>query len=197
MLKAHIPISIVIIFRRELNKMNSIRVMVFIDGSNLHWGMKSYNEENRVNLRIDYTKFIPLLAKDRSVVRTIYYCSKPVPPTGSSQVRFFDYLRSIGIQVFDKPLKTRTDSTGAVRYVEKGVDVALATDLIGMAWENAYDVAIIVSGDADYAGAVGKVMSKGKNVEVASFRKSLSKELKDSALAKWILDDYIPQIKLV
>jgi len=177
--------------------LNNIRVMIFIDGSNLHWGIKSYNEDNKVNLKIDYTKFISLLAKDRIVVRTLYYCSKPIPPTLPSQVRFFDYLRSIGIQVLDKPLKTRSDSTtGAVRYVEKGVDVALATDLIGMAWENAYDVAIIVSGDADYAGAVGKVMSKGKNVEVASFRKSLSKELKEAALTKWFLDDYIHQIKL-
>jgi hypothetical protein len=28
-------------------------------------------------------------------------------------------------------------TTQQVRYVEKGVDVALAKDLIGMAWENA------------------------------------------------------------
>jgi len=49
-----------------------------------------------------------------------------------------------------------------------------------MAWENAYDVATIVSGDADYVGAVTKVMNKGKNVEVASFRKCLSKELRRS-----------------
>jgi len=94
-------------------------------------------------------------------------------------------------------LKTRYDpATNSTRYVEKGVDVALATDLIGMAWENAYDVAVIVSGDADYVGAVTKVMSKGKNVEVASFRKCLSKELKDAALTKIILDDYVPQIKV-
>ena len=171
--------------------------MVFIDGSNLHWGIKSYNEDNKTNLKIDYTKFIPILVKDRTLVRTMYYCSKPVPPTQPGQVKFFDYLRGIGIQVLDKPLKTRTDrDTQQTRYVEKGVDVALATDLIGMAWENAYDVAVIVSGDADFAGAVSKVMSKGKNVEIASFRKSLSHELKDVSLAKMILDDYIHQIKL-
>ncbi|MBA7492501.1 hypothetical protein ES702_03051 [subsurface metagenome] len=68
--------------------------------------------------------------------------------------------------------------------MEKGVDVALATDLIGMAWEDAYNVAVIVSGDEDYAGAVGKVMSKGRNVEFASFRKNLSRGLKNAALTK-------------
>lgn len=36
-----------------------------------------------------------------------------------------------------------------------------------MAWEDAYDVAILASGDADYVGAVSKVMGKGRNVETA------------------------------
>ena len=37
---------------------------------------------------------------------------------------------------------------------EKGVDIALATDLLAYAWENVYDVAVLVSGDEDYSGAV-------------------------------------------
>jgi uncharacterized LabA/DUF88 family protein len=171
--------------------------MIFIDGSNVHWGIKGYNKENKTNLKIDYSKLISLLLKSRTLVRVIYYCSKPIPPGRTSQIKFFGYLRSLDIQIIEKPLKTRYDpATNSTRYVEKGVDVALATDLIGMAWENAYDVAVIVSGDADYVGAVTKVMSKGKNVEVASFRKSLSKELKDAALTKIILDDHVPQIKV-
>ena len=79
--------------------------------------------------------------------------------------------------------------------MEKGVDVALAVDLIGMAWEDAYNVAILVSGDSDYVGAVSKVMGKGRNVEVVSFRNSLSKELKKVCLKVTILDDIWDQIK--
>jgi len=177
--------------------MSATRVMIFMDGSNLHWGIKGYNRENQTNLKIDYRKLISLLLKSRTLTRAMYYCSKPIPPGRSSQIKFLDYLRSIEIQVIEKPLKTRYDpATNSTRYVEKGVDVALATDLIGMAWEDAFDTAIIVSGDADYVGAVSKVMSKGRNVEVASFRRSLSKELKEAALTKIILDDYIPQIKV-
>jgi len=177
--------------------MNTTRVMIFIDGSNLHWGMKAYNRENRTNLKIDYSKLVSLLLKGRSLVRVMYYCSKPVPPGRTSQIKFLDYLRSVEIQVIEKPLKTRYDPvSNSSRYVEKGVDVALATDLIGMAWEDAYDVAVIVSGDSDYVGAVRKVMSKGRNVEVASFRRSLSRELKNAALTKMILDDYIPEMKV-
>jgi uncharacterized LabA/DUF88 family protein len=171
--------------------------MIFIDGSNVHWGIKGYNKENKTNLKINYSKLISLLLKNRTLVRVIYYSSKPIPPGRTAQIKFLDYLRTLGIQVIEKPLKTRYDSrTESQRYVEKGVDVALATDLIGMAWENAFDVAIIVSGDADYVGAVSKVMSKGKNVEVASFRRCLSRELKETALTKIILDDYIHEIRV-
>ena len=177
--------------------MSTTRVMIFIDGSNIHWGIRGYNKEYKTNLKIDYKKLVSLLLKNRVLIRVMYYCSKPIPPGRTSQIKFLDYLRSNEIQVIDKPLKTRYDPvTKATRYVEKGVDVALATDLIGMAWEDAYDVAVLVSGDEDYAGAVGKVMSKGRNVEVASFRKNLSRVLKDAALTKIILDDYIPQIKV-
>ena len=129
-------------------------VMIFIDGSNLHWGIVGYNKENHTNLRIDYNKLIQLLLKGRTLIRVIYYCSSPLPPN-PSQIRFLGYLRSLSIQVIEKPLKVRHDpSTKIDHYVEKGVDVALAIDLIGMAWENAYDVAVVVSGDADYRGPV-------------------------------------------
>jgi len=162
-----------------------------------------YNGENQTDIRIDYNKLVTLLAKGRSVIRVIFYCSKPVPPGRVSQIKFLDYLRSLGMQVVEKPLKIRSGPPGRIqasnqniRYVEKGIDVALATDLIGMAWEDAYDTAVLVSGDADYTGAINKVMSKGRNVEVASFRNFLSKELREAALAKTILDDFMLQIKV-
>jgi len=177
--------------------MSSNRVMIFIDGSNLHWGIKGYNKANSTNLKIDYVKLTSLLAAGRSLTRTIYYCSKPVPPGRPTQTRFLDYLRHIGIQVVEKPLKVRYDpAIKRDRTVEKGVDVALAIDLIGMAWENAYDIAILVSGDADYVGAVSKVMSKGKNVEVVCFQQTLSRELKQTALKITLLDNVANQIKL-
>jgi uncharacterized LabA/DUF88 family protein len=177
--------------------MDATRIMIFIDGSNLHWGIRGYNKEHQTNLKLNYSKLVSLLLRDRTLIRVMYYCSQPIPPSRPTQTGFFDYLRSLNIQVIEKALKIRTDpTTNAPRYVEKGVDVALATDLIGMAWEDAYDVAIIVSGDADFAGAVNKVMGKGRNVELASFARCLSRELRTACLNKTILDDYIPQIKV-
>lgn len=175
----------------------NVRVMIFIDGSNLHWARMNYNKTNKTNLKIDFKKMLDLLAGSRFLVRAMYYCSKPIPPIDPRQIRFLDYLRNIGIQVIEKPLKTRTDlATKTMFKVEKGVDVALAVDLIGMAWEDAYDTAVLVSGDEDYLGAVNKVMSKGRNVEVSVFRNSLSAELRKAVLKITYLDDIINLIKL-
>lgn len=47
---------------------------------------------------------------------------------------------------------------------EKGVDTALVTDLLSLAWQGAYDVAILVTSDADFIPAVEHVQAKGLKV---------------------------------
>ncbi|MCD6361065.1 MAG: NYN domain-containing protein [Armatimonadetes bacterium] len=51
-----------------------------------------------------------------------------------------------------------------VRSREKGVDTAIVTDLLSLAWENAYDVAVLVSSDADMIPCVERVQEKGFKV---------------------------------
>jgi len=53
--------------------------------------------------------------------------------------------------------------------VEKGVDVNLAVDLATFAFENKYDVAIIISNDGDFVPAVKKSQSYGKKVYNVKF----------------------------
>jgi len=172
--------------------------MVFMDGSNVYHGMKNYAVDvGQPSYRIDFQKFVAQLVKGRTLIRAIYYCSKKIPPD-AGQIEFVDYVRKCGIQVIEKPLKERRDpATGAVvkRY-EKGVDVALATDLLGMAWEGVYDIGIIVSGDADYTEAVKRLMGKGRNIELVSWRKSCSSELSKAALNTIYIDDFAQLVKL-
>ena len=47
---------------------------------------------------------------------------------------------------------------------EKGVDTAIATDMIRLAWENAYDIAVLVTSDADFIPAVEFLDQRGKRV---------------------------------
>ena len=51
-----------------------------------------------------------------------------------------------------------------VRAQEKGVDAAIVTDLLSLAWEGAFEVAILVSSDADMIPCVERVQEKGFKV---------------------------------
>ncbi|MGH2655930.1 MAG: NYN domain-containing protein [Actinomycetota bacterium] len=54
--------------------------------------------------------------------------------------------------------------TAFQRAPEKGVDAAIVTDLLTLAWEEAFDVAIVLSSDADLIPAVERVQEKGLKV---------------------------------
>lgn len=51
-----------------------------------------------------------------------------------------------------------------VRSREKGVDTAIATDLLSLAWDDAYDLAVLISSDADMVPAVIHVQNRGRKV---------------------------------
>ena len=53
--------------------------------------------------------------------------------------------------------------------VEKGVDTSIVTDLLSLAWEDAWDVAILVSSDRDFIPAVKLLHTKGFKVINAHF----------------------------
>ena len=141
----------------------SERLMIFVDGSNLFYSQERY----RKGYRIDLLKFIEYLSKDRDKIRTYYFASTKVPPV-KQQTAFFDKLQYEGIQIETKPLRNNK---------EKGIDVALVTRFLSLGFKNAYDTAIIVSGDKDYVSAVDEMKSVGKKVEVACFANCLGDEL--------------------
>ncbi|MBE0415546.1 MAG: NYN domain-containing protein, partial [Dehalococcoidia bacterium] len=87
-------------------------------------------------------------------------------------------------------LEVRLGSTKLAQgiLVEKGIDIMLATDLLHFAWNNLYDVAVLVSGDSDFAYALQAVKNMGKHVEVAYFESSVSKDLLDIADNRHLLD---------
>jgi uncharacterized LabA/DUF88 family protein len=73
---------------------------------------------------------------------------------------------------------------------EKGVDAALVTDLISLAWQRAYDVAVLVSGDADYIPAVEYVQSQGLKVVNAAWSNK-GFELQAACWATFRLNDQV------
>ena len=48
---------------------------------------------------------------------------------------------------------------------EKGVDTAIVTDMIRLAWEHAYDIAVLVTSDSDFVPAVEFLDSRGLKID--------------------------------
>ncbi len=102
----------------------SKRLMIFIDGPNVYHGAKNHH-----NAKIDYLKLIEKLSCNGDCIRAYFYSSKK-RGGGEAIFRKLDYS---GIKTIIKTLAGRR---------EKGIDVALATDLLALGFRNAYDIAM-------------------------------------------------------
>jgi len=56
-----------------------------------------------------------------------------------------------------------------IRTIEKGIDTAIVTDMIKLAWEEAWDISVLVSSDRDFIPAVEFLAAKGRKVINAGF----------------------------
>jgi len=155
------------------------KVIIFIDGSNFYHSLKQV--KNRTNM--DFEILSKLLAGDRHLIRTYYYNS-PVNREGNEegyrmQQKFFDALRKIPrFEVKLGRLEKRKSDDGNTYYVEKGVDINIAVDMVHMAHNKSCDTIILISSDGDFAPAVKEVKEFGVSVENVCFKKSSSYHLK-------------------
>ncbi len=153
------------------------RVAIFIDGSNLYHALQGNFGRHNLN----FAEFANKLVGTRQLFRTYYYniLQDPTrwPDAHREQQEFLDILRKTPY------LEVRLGSTKMAQGgpVEKGIDIMLATDMLHFAWRDLYDVAVLVSGDSDFAYALQAVKNIGKYVEVAYFERSISKDLLDVA----------------
>ena len=165
------------------------RLMIFIDGQNLMGGAR------KLKVSVDCVKLRDVLAKGRKLKRVYYYNSIPPNPNNDPELKksidkemgYYHYLEYSGFKNSIIPLRKRKfefkcesckETTTIEKDVEKGVDVALVSDLLSLAAAGAYDVATIVSGDLDYHKAIDEVQRRGLIVEVAYFRsQGISKDL--------------------
>ncbi len=80
------------------------------------------------------------------------------------------------------------------RTVEKGVDTALATELVELAVDTLFDSAILVSADADFVPAVELVQRRtGKRVIHAYFRPK-GQDLRNRCWSHPYLKDLMDQL---
>lgn len=169
------------------------RVMIFIDGPNFLHGFKATSHSGK---HLDYRKLgekLAALASNRELLRIYFFCSIPNqadardPAQFRRQQSFLEKLQYNGIKVTALPLRKRPNGD----LYEKGVDVHLVTDLLQLGFKDAYDVAVVVSGDGDFVPAIEAVMALGKRVEVAAFRGSKSANIHKNCDQFYFLDEIL------
>ncbi|MCX7111301.1 MAG: NYN domain-containing protein [Candidatus Methylumidiphilus sp.] len=161
------------------------RVIVFFDYSNFHQALNRLSRgEFPDPKRFDFRGFVETLTLGMDLIKVYFVCSSS-PNSGPGQQRFFDWLD--GQEYFYvKQFERKSNEQGEQR--EKQVDVYLATQVVALAYENAYDIAMIVSGDEDYVPAIEIVQQKGKIVVVVSALSLLSDVLRKKADRVLLID---------
>ena len=152
------------------------KAMMFVDGENLAIRFGQQLGANTAHNHVVFEKNIYVwttFANVRNhqtceVVRRHYYTAVQGDDPKLSSIE--DALKDIGIEaprVFKK---------------EKGkpakrVDIQLATEMLGHAHRDNYDIAILVAGDEDYVPLVEAVQREGKRVVLWFFKEGLSAKL--------------------
>jgi uncharacterized LabA/DUF88 family protein len=158
------------------------RVMVFIDGSNHYHIVKDMFKSEQRSINFDFEKFVRELVGDRELIRVYYYSApldrKKDEETYMKQQRFFEALKRIPNFNLILCRMQKVNIDGKEIYQVKEDDINLAVDMVKLAFNNAYDTAILVSSDGDFNPAVKAVKEIGKNIENVGFETKFSYHLK-------------------
>ena len=162
-----------------------IRVAVFIDNSNVY---KRLTQLNKID-KLWFKSYNPLflankLAGMRDLVSVQFYCTPPPayllkdsPKKYWGQISYYEAVKKLKkLEVKYGELKGTKDDLH-----EKNLDTQMTADIITMAFENKYDVALIISNDGDFQSSVKTLKKLKKGVEVVYFKGNVSMSLRQYA----------------
>ncbi|MFX1329776.1 MAG: NYN domain-containing protein [Promethearchaeota archaeon] len=162
------------------------RLIIFIDHANIFHNLEI------LNVRINYIKLKEILTQNHHLIGIFMYMGIPdkILP---KKLNFLKYLKAQGFIIQPKPVII--SPTGKKK--QKGIDIFIYKDIVELAEEDSYDKAILVSGDSDFLDVVIKLKELQKEIEIWSFKKSISRALIDEAGQKNVLyiDDILDQIQ--
>ena len=169
------------------------RVIAYIDGFNLYFGMKARRWQRFYWLDVQQLAQ-RLLKPEQTLVRTKYFTSRvsATPRDPGKSKRQSCYIEALGtlggVDVFYGHYLRREMqclSCGArwETHDEKMTDVNIAVQLLLDAFQNEYDTALLVSGDSDLTGPIEAVRGffPQKRVVVAFPPERTSRRLQDVA----------------
>ena len=141
-------------------------VAVFVDVANIFYAAKA------AGVDIDYVMLLKAATASRDLVRAYAYTG--LDPDNENQRNFHSFLARHGFRVVSKDIRKYGDGR-----VKANLDIELVVDMMKTARN--LDVAVVVSGDGDFAPAIRAVQEMGVRVEVISFRGNTSADLMEVA----------------
>jgi len=160
---------------------NKERVIIFIDGSN-HYHIVKDMFSTKKSMDFNFERFVKYIVGERKLIRVYYYTApldrKKDEKTYVKQQKFFEKLRRIPnfSLVLCRMQKVKID--GKIIYQVKEDDIHLAVDMVKLAFNKAYDTAVLVSSDGDFVPAIKAVKETGRNIENIGFETKFSYHLK-------------------
>jgi uncharacterized LabA/DUF88 family protein len=140
----------------------SKNVAVFVDVANIFYAAKA------AGVDIDYVTLLKASTAGRDFVRAYAYTG--LDPENENQRQFHSFLTRSGYKVVSKDIRKYGDGR-----IKANLDIELVVDMMRMAQH--IDIAVVVSGDGDFAPAIRAIQQQGVRVEVVSFRGNTSSDL--------------------
>lgn len=141
------------------------RVIAYIDGFNLYFGMREAGFDHCRWLNVK-DLVLRLLQSGQELVAVKYFTSRVSnsPDKQKRQSTYIDALESIGVEVFYGNYQDGTQECNRCGNIwrtakEKMTDVNIATAIIVDAFKDEYDMAMLISGDSDLTPPIKEVHS--------------------------------------
>ena len=149
-------------YQQEKSSTVSKNVAMFVDVANMYYAARGQDVD------VDYVALLKHATKGRDLIRAYAYSG--LDPENENQRKFLDFLTKNGYKVVSKDIRKFGDGR-----VKANLDIELVVDLFRLA--DRMDIAVIVSGDGDFASAIRALQDKGVRCEVISFRPNTSSDL--------------------
>jgi uncharacterized LabA/DUF88 family protein len=140
----------------------SKNVAVFVDVANLYYSARGQEVD------VDYVALLKAATKGRDLIRAYAYSG--LDPENENQRKFIDFLGKNGYKVVHKDIRKFGDGR-----VKANLDIELVVDMFRLS--SRMDIAVVVSGDGDFAAAIRALQDEGVRCEVISFRPNTSSDL--------------------
>ena len=154
--------------------------MIFLDIGGLS---RSLEDRVQEGTRIDWFRLAKHLAGNRRLKGAVVFDRAPGAEPGNPKRRFHDHLRYSGFKVVVRPERTED------RLSPGELPVAFASELLAAAYQDRYDVAVLVTLDRAIMPAIERVAQEGKNIEIAGLAGELNPGMRRLADRVHHIDD--------